>query len=112
MSSMFGVKFPPGTSPSEVVSVHPTQIYEVLMGAIMFFIVLRFRKHEHGEGWLFGLYCFLAGLERFIVEFFRAKDDRFFGGITLAQTIAIGFALFGAIWMTMRWRPRGSAQIA
>ena len=76
-----------------------------MMGTIMFFIVLRFRKHNHAEGWLFGLYCFLAGLERFIVEFFRAKDDRFFGTLTVAQLIAIGFALFGAIWMSMRWNP-------
>ena len=63
MSSMFGVKFPPGTLPNEVVSVHPTQLYEVLMGTIMFFIILRFRKHNHGDGWLFGFYCFLAGVD-------------------------------------------------
>jgi phosphatidylglycerol---prolipoprotein diacylglyceryl transferase len=106
MTSAFGIQFPPGTPPNEVVAVHPTQLYEVLMGAIMFFIVLRFRKHAHGEGWLFGLYCLLAGIERFIVEFFRAKDDRFLGGgLTLAQLIAIGFALFGAIWMTYKWNP-------
>jgi phosphatidylglycerol:prolipoprotein diacylglycerol transferase len=106
MTSAFGVKFPPGTPPNEVVAVHPTQLYEVVMGAIMFFIVLRFRKHSHGEGWLFGLYCLLAGLERFIVEFFRAKDDRFLGGgLTLAQLIAIGFALFGAAWMMYKWNP-------
>ena len=109
MSSMFGVQFPAATPPTEVIAVHPTQIYEVMMGTIMFFIVLRFRKHNHAEGWLFGLYCFLAGLERFIVEFFRAKDDRFIGSITIAQLIAIGFAMFGAIWMTARWSPRRSA---
>jgi phosphatidylglycerol:prolipoprotein diacylglycerol transferase len=111
MSSMFGVKFPAGMSPSEVVSVHPTQIYEVIMGMIMFFIILKVRKQPHGEGWLFGLYCFLAGIERFIVEFFRAKDDRFFaGGLTAAQLIAIAFALFGATWMMMRWnRPSSVA---
>ena len=107
MSSMFGVKFPAGTPPNEVVAVHPTQIYEVLMGTIMFFIVLRFRKHNHGNGWLFGLYCFLAGIERFIVEFFRAKDDRFLGGgLTIAQLIAIVFALFGAALMAVKWSPR------
>jgi phosphatidylglycerol:prolipoprotein diacylglycerol transferase len=106
MSNMFGVKFPPGTAPGEVVAVHPTQIYEVLMGAIMFFIVYRFRAHKHADGWLFGMYCLLAGIERFIVEFFRTKDDRFFaGGITTAQIIAIGFALFGAIWMYLRRGP-------
>ncbi len=103
MSTMFGVTFPPGMSPSEVVAVHPTQIYEVLMGFFMFLIVWRFRDHKHAVGWLFGLYCLLAGIERFIVEFFRAKDDRFFAfGLTTAQMIAIGFALFGALWMIMR----------
>lgn len=113
MSSMFGVQFPPGTPLNQVVAVHPTQIYEVMMGTVMFFIVLRFRKHRHGEGWLFGLYCLLAGIERFIVEFFRAKDDRFLpGGLTAAQLIAIGFALFGVVWMYMRWDPREAAPAA
>ena len=107
MSQMFGVKFPPGMSPTEVVAVHPTQIYEVLMGAVMFGIVWKLRHRVHGPGWLFGLYCFLAGMERFIVEFFRAKDDRFFmGGLTAAQMIAIAFALFGALWMYARWYPK------
>ena len=111
MSSMFGVKFPEGTSPSELIAVHPTQIYEVLMGTIMFFVILRLRKHNHADGWLFGLYCLLAGLERFIVEFFRAKDDRFFAaGLTVAQLIAIGFALVGAVVMMMKWNtPRAVA---
>jgi phosphatidylglycerol:prolipoprotein diacylglycerol transferase len=103
MSRMFGVQFPPGMSPSQVVSVYPTQIFEVLMGFVMFLILWRFRDHKHAVGWLFGFYCLLAGLERFIVEFFRAKDDRFFaGGLTSAQLIAIVFALFGAAWMYMR----------
>jgi phosphatidylglycerol:prolipoprotein diacylglycerol transferase len=103
MSRMFGVQFPAGMSPSQVVSVYPTQIFEVVMGFIMFLILWRFREHKHAVGWLFGFYCLLAGLERFIVEFFRAKDDRFFAlGLTTAQLIAIGFALFGALWMYMR----------
>ena len=103
MSKMFGVQFPPGMLPSQVVAVHPTQIYEVLMAFVMFLILWRFRDHKHAVGWLFGFYCFMAGIERFIVEFFRAKDDRFFaGGLTTAQLIAIAFALFGAVWMYMR----------
>jgi phosphatidylglycerol:prolipoprotein diacylglycerol transferase len=111
MSSMFGVKFPEGMPPNEVVAVHPTQLYEVGMGAIMFFIVLALRKHKHADGWLFGVYCLLAGIERFIVEFFRAKDDRFFaGGLTAAQLIAIAFALFGAIWMAVKWNPARTAK--
>jgi phosphatidylglycerol:prolipoprotein diacylglycerol transferase len=113
LTNMFGISFPPGTPPNQVVPVHPTQLYEVLMGTVMFFIIWKLRDRQHGAGWLFGLYCLLAGIERFIVEFFRAKDDRFFiGGITTAQLIAIGFALFGAIWMYLRWYPRGKADPA
>ena len=111
MTSMFGTKFPPGMSPNEVVAVHPTQIYEVLMGTVMFFIVWKLRDRVHGAGWLFGLYCLLAGVERFIVEFFRAKDDRFFiAGFTLAQMFALAFALFGAVWMYYKWFPAASVR--
>lgn len=110
MTSAFGVQFPPGTPPNQVVAVHPTQLYEVLMGAVMFFIILRLRKQTHGAGWLFGVYCFMAGMERFIVEFFRAKDDRFIGaGLTVAQVIAIVFALSGAALMLYKWNPPRSA---
>ena len=31
----------------------------------------------------------LAGTERFLVEFLRAKDDRFLWGFTAAQAIAV-----------------------
>jgi phosphatidylglycerol---prolipoprotein diacylglyceryl transferase len=99
MSQLFGVSFPPGTDPSAVIAVHPTQIYEVILGFVMFLIVWRFRDHRHAAGWLFGLYAVLAGLERFIIEFVRAKDDRFFGGLTLAQVIALGFVVTGVAWM-------------
>ena len=104
MSRMFGVHFPPGTPDGQVIAVHPTQLYEVTLGFVMFLILWRFRDHKHAEGWLFGFYCVLAGVERFSIEFFRAKDDRFFaGGLTAAQLIAITFAIGGAIWMSMRW---------
>jgi phosphatidylglycerol:prolipoprotein diacylglycerol transferase len=104
MSNLFGIKFPPGTPESQVVAVHPTQLYEVTLGFIMFLILWRFRDHKHAEGWLFGFYCVLAGIERLIIEFFRAKDDRFFfAGMTTAQLIAIAFAVAGGIWMYMRW---------
>src|SRR5829696_7028262 len=118
MSQLFGVKFPPGTPPNEVVAVHPTQLYETAMGFIMFLILWRYRDHKHAEGWLFGLYCVLAGAERFIVEFFRAKDDRFFGPLSSAQLVAVGFIVVGSAIMAVRWnvgpgRPRiHAAQVA
>lgn len=103
MSQLFGIAVPPGTGPREVIAVHPTQIYETALGFIMFLILWKYRDHKHAEGWLFGLYCVMAGIERFIIEFFRAKDDRFIGGgLTIAQLIALAFAIGGAIWMYLR----------
>jgi phosphatidylglycerol---prolipoprotein diacylglyceryl transferase len=103
MSQLFGIAVPPGTAPREVIAVHPTQLYETGLGFIMFLILWKYRDHKHAEGWLFGLYCVLAGVERFIIEFFRAKDDRFIGGgLTIAQLIALAFTIGGAVWMYLR----------
>jgi phosphatidylglycerol:prolipoprotein diacylglycerol transferase len=111
MERAFGTPIPPGVSPDTVLAVHPTQLYETAMGLAMFLILWRFRKHQHAEGWLFGLYAMLAGAERFIVEFFRAKDDRFVGPLTLAQVIAIAITVAGVFWMMARRRP-GPAALA
>ena len=102
MSSMFGVQFPEGSDPASVVAVHPTQLYETVMGFGMFVVLWALRKHPHKAGWLFGLYLIVAGIERFIVEFFRAKDDRFFGPLTAAQVIAIVLAVLGTGIMATR----------
>jgi phosphatidylglycerol:prolipoprotein diacylglycerol transferase len=104
MIQQFGVKSLSGTDPNTVIAVHPTQIYEVVMGFIMFVVLWRHRKHVHADGWLFGLYCVLAGIERFIVEFFRAKDDRFVGTLTLAQVIGLAVAAIGVVVMVQRRR--------
>ena len=106
MEQLFNTPAPPGAGLNDVLSVHPTQLYETALGFVMFLILWRFRSHKHAEGWLFGFYCVLAGIERFIIEFVRAKDDRFFGGLTVAQVIALLFAVGGALWMYYRWRPR------
>jgi phosphatidylglycerol:prolipoprotein diacylglycerol transferase len=106
MTELFHTPAPPGASPNEVMSVHPTQLYETGLGFVMFLILWRFRNHKHAEGWLFGLYCVLAGIERFVIEFVRAKDDRFFlGTFTMAQIIALLFTIGGAIWMYVRRNP-------
>ncbi len=101
----FGLKEYADLPAQTVLAVHPTQLYETAMGLVMFFILWRLRDHKHAQGWLFGVYCVLQGTERFIVEFFRAKDDRFFGVLTMAQLIAIGFVAAGAVWMQMRATP-------
>jgi phosphatidylglycerol:prolipoprotein diacylglycerol transferase len=109
--SWVGIRFPEGIPPTradiierefgievdpeliaqfgEVVPVHPTQLYEIGLSTLIFFGLWSVRRHRHARGWLFMLWLSLAGAERFLVEFFRAKDDRFFGILTLAQLISL-----------------------
>jgi phosphatidylglycerol---prolipoprotein diacylglyceryl transferase len=108
MSQQFNVTFPAGMSPSEVVSVYPTQLYETAMGFVMFLVLWALRKHTHKAGWLFGGYCLLAGIERFIVEFYRAKDDQLTTGLTTAQTIALTIGTIGIALLITRRRPTGA----
>ncbi len=126
----FGIKFPQGTPPTrvdvleshygitvdpalvekygQVVPVHPTQLYEIGMSTLIFFIIWRLRDHRNVPGWLWWVWLGFAGFERFLVEFVRVKDDRFFGPLTLAQFISIG--LMGlALWGAMRARQREPA---
>lgn len=107
MTSQFGVQFPAGTDGSTLIAVYPTQIFEVVLGFIMFAILWRLRKHTHKAGWLFGMYCVVAGIERFIVEFFRAKDDRVVAGLTLAQVIGLMILAVGVGLVVAR---RGDAR--
>jgi phosphatidylglycerol:prolipoprotein diacylglycerol transferase len=106
MQKTFHVQFPLATDPSTVVSVYPTQLIEVLLGFVMFAILWKLRDHDHAEGWLFGVWAVLAGIERFIIEFFRAKDDRFDWafGLSMAQVIAVAMVLIGIAVMAARSR--------
>jgi phosphatidylglycerol:prolipoprotein diacylglycerol transferase len=104
MMTHFGQQFDASMPLNQVVTVIPTQLVEVALGFVMFLILWRLRDHKHLAGWLFGAYCLLAGIERFIVEFMRAKDDRFavLGGLSTAQGIAIGIMIAGVAVMMAR----------
>lgn len=83
----------------QIVPVHPTQLYEVGMSTLIFFVLWRIRRTPRPAGWLFMLWLALAGAERFLVEFLRAKDDRFFGLLTVAQIISLAVVAIGVVGM-------------
>jgi phosphatidylglycerol---prolipoprotein diacylglyceryl transferase len=107
LKQLFGVPVPAGIDPSTVLAVHPTQLYEVAAMLVAFAILWRLRKSGRPVGWLFGLYLVFAGVERFLVEIVRAKDDRFLGPFTLAQLTSVIIAALGVILMA-RWSKRAS----
>ncbi len=97
--AQFGVEIPAGTNPLEVLAVHPTQLYEATLMMLAFYFLWKLRKHGHGTGWLMGVYVAMAGTERFLIEFLRAKDDRIFGTFTIAQVTSIVLVITGMILM-------------
>ena len=106
MHSLFGIPVPAGVDPSTVMAVHPTQIYETLAMLVAFAILWRLRKKEWGVGALVGVYLMFAGIERFLVEFVRAKDDRFLGPFTIAQLTSLILVALGAVvWSRLRNAP-------
>ncbi len=117
----FGVAFPKGAPPTTarslrdfgvnvdanlpddtILRVHPTQIYESVAALVMFFILMRMAKRRHASGIIFAAFLIMLGIERFLVEFVRAKDDRFFGPLTVAQIISIILVIIGAGLMATR----------
>jgi phosphatidylglycerol:prolipoprotein diacylglycerol transferase len=80
LKNLFGIPIPAGVDPATVLAVHPTQIYEVVAMLLAFGVLWSLRKSGRPVGWLFGLYLVFAGVERFLVEILRAKDDRFLCG--------------------------------
>ena len=103
----FGVHLPAGTAPSTLLAVQPTELYEVALMLLAFWFIWRMRRHAHATGWLFGLYLVLGGIERFLVEFVRAKDDRVLGPFTIAQAASVVMVLVGALLLSRWLRPDG-----
>lgn len=104
MAHDFAVPLKAGVSPDTLLAVQPTQLYEVVLMTAVFMLLWRLRAHRHATGWLFGLYCVLAGTERFLVEFARAKEDMLPIGLTLAQAMALGLVTLGAVLLA-KWSP-------
>jgi phosphatidylglycerol:prolipoprotein diacylglycerol transferase len=99
----FGGDIPPGTAAGELVPVHPTQLYEAAAGLAVFWLCRRLLKRGTPSGGVALAGFSLLALERFLVEFVRAKDDRFFGELSLAQVLSLGILLLlGGLWL--RWR--------
>jgi len=66
---------------------------------------LRRRDHGHATGWMLGCYLLLGGLERFLIEFLRAKDDRLLGAFTVAQATSVALVAVGAVLLRLWWKP-------
>ena len=56
--------------------VHPTQIYESLVGLALLALLLWQRKHQKFRGQIFFLFAFGYGFLRFLIEMLRDDSER------------------------------------
>lgn len=103
----FGVAVDPSLPPDTLLKVHPTQLYEAAASLLVFAVLMWASRKPHKRGYVFGLFLVLAGLERFLVEILRAKDDRFLGPFTVAQLISGILAVIGVFLLIRPARSEG-----
>ncbi|MGH7505153.1 MAG: prolipoprotein diacylglyceryl transferase [Longimicrobiales bacterium] len=120
--SWVGIAFPEGSPPStagylrslgqeipttipndQVVPVHPTQLYEIGAALVMFGILWKVGGRRLRQGQLFALYMMLYGIERFGIEFVRAKSDRILLGLSTSSLASLLLLAAGAyLWYHRR----------
>ncbi len=92
----WGMAYPDGVVPT-LDKVHPTPVYETLMGLATCGILWVSRKRITIPGLSFCLYLFLTGLARFMVEFIRI-NSKVLWGLSDAQLISLAMIAVGALW--------------
>lgn len=110
LSYFYDWDFPAGVADSDWIAVHPTQVYETLIAFGIWWVGLTLlRRAQQGSarvGTTSVVVFSLLALERFFIEFLRAKDDRLLGGFTVAQAISIAILVV----MLVLWRLRPAAE--
>lgn len=101
-----GDSIPASIPDSAIVPVHPTQLYEIFLAGIMFLVLWKLASAKLKPGQLFATFLGLYGIERFLIEFVRAKGDRFLFGLSTSQfasLILLGVAAW--LWNRQKSKP-------
>lgn len=108
MRETYGYAVPESLPDDALVRVHPTQLYETAAGLLIWWVGVRLLKRGLPPGMVALPVFALLAVERFLVEFLRAKDDRLTEGtegFTLAQAISLGILVVVAVlWWARRRR--------
>ncbi len=84
---------------SEILTVHPTQLYEAIICGLMFYILWKKRNYIQYQGQLFFSYLILAGLERFFIEFIRTNEKYLFETFSGAQLLSVLMISVGSYFL-------------
>ncbi len=81
---------------------HPTQIYEILLAAVIFAVIWVIRKEALYSGFLFLAWLAMTAASRLFLEAFRGDSTIVAGGIREAQLAAL-VVLLASLWLMQRW---------
>lgn len=81
--------------------LYPTQLFECAGLFIIFLILKKAQTQPHKAGFIFILYLWLAAIERFVVEFYRADHDLLWLNLSLAQYVALAVFIAGLVLMVV-----------
>ena len=82
---------------NNIISVHPTQIYEMILYFIFFYLIMRYKKSlQFFKGSIFCVYLVTGGFSRFIVEFLRT-NERYMFNLSSAQYVSLFMIVSGLL---------------
>ncbi len=88
--------------------VYPTPLYETIASLLIFSVLWSLRKHTNKAGWLFSLYVFFVGFERFLIEKIRINETYEIFGLQMSQAevISVLLMVLGLVGVFMLRRSR------
>jgi len=91
------------------VPLHPTQLYESIADAVIFYALYRLIAKPHAPGAIIGWYLALYSIARFAIEFFRYHEQGLHMGLSFTQWISLATLAAGIGLLLMR---RGTPKVA
>jgi len=76
------------TAFDQTILLHPTPLYELILGVLLFSFLWSIRKRIMTDGKIFMIYLFFTGVFRFSIEFLRLNPT-YISGLSQAQIISI-----------------------
>ena len=115
----YGIEVPPNfplcvVFPGERIARIPTELYSSLALFIIFLILLAWQERRRFAGEIFLGYLLLYSVKRFLIEFLRGDNPRFFYGLTLSQVISIAVFFTAAAILAKKvieWKRKNSGSV-
>ncbi len=104
-----GAVLPPDMPGNTVLKVWPTQLFEIAAALVIFWILWKLSNRPRRPWAMWGAYLVLYGIERFFIEFIRAKGDRYLLGLSTSQVASLIILGIGVwLWATRHGPPLAS----